>query len=118
MRLRKGFTENLKESVSELKASLERVADLTAADKQMVERLPKKAATIWLDFAMHRCRIVIRVKDNAALSMEEKAATVQRSSQDLTVTPEVGRYGNAMGANLDMYKTIDRCAGDSIAIST
>lgn len=116
MRLRKGFMDNYKESMSELKASLEQIADLTPADIKMIERLLKKAAAVWLDFAIHRCRIVIRLKDSAALSMEEKVTTAQSSSLELTVVPAVGRYGNVTGADLDMYKTIDRCAGESIVI--
>jgi hypothetical protein len=114
MRLRKGFMDNLRELMSELKVSLEQITDLTPADIQMIERLPKKAATIWLDFTVHRCRIVIRLKDSAALSMEEKVATAMRSSLEVTVIPLVGRYGNVMGADLDVFKTIDRCAGESI----
>ena len=91
MRLRKGFMETLRESMSELKASLEQIAELTPADLQLIERLPGRAAPMSLDFAIHRCRIMIRLKHPAALSMEEKVATVQASSLELTQTPVVGR---------------------------
>lgn len=116
MRLRKGFMDTLRVFTSELKASLQQLVELSPTDIQVVDRLSKKAATIWLDFAMHRCRIVIRLKDSAALTMEENVATVQRSSLELTVIPVVGRYGNVTGADLDMYKTINRCAGESMVL--
>jgi hypothetical protein len=118
MRLREGFMDNLRELISGLTASLERIINLSSADLQMIERVSKKAATVWLDFAVHRCRILIRLKDHTALSMEEKVAAARTSSLELTVIPELGRYGNVMGADLDVYKIIGGCAGESIVLSS
>jgi len=116
MRLRKGFMDNLEALGSALRVSLENIADLTPSDLQIIERLAKKTATRWLDFLMHRCRIVIRLKSLAVLSIEEKVATAQSKSLESIVLPMVGRYGNVIGADLDTYKTIDKCAGGSIVI--
>lgn len=115
-RLRKGFINNLQELGSTLRALLEKITCLTTSDAQMIDRLTKKAATIWLDFAMHRCRIVVRLKGPALLSMEEKVVTAQTKSLELTVMPTVGRYGNVMGVDLDRYKTIDGCDGKSMVV--
>ncbi|KAK5105104.1 hypothetical protein LTS08_001378 [Lithohypha guttulata] len=116
MRLRKGFMDNLKELGSNLTSSLENIIDLTSSDLQTIVKLGKKAATIWLDFSMHRCRLVLLLRGPPTLSMEEKIVMAQTKSLELTVVPMLGRYGNAMGVDLLDFKVIDKCGGDSIVI--
>lgn len=116
-RLRKGFTQRLDEFESAIRFCLASIVTLPADDEDVFGRLFRKAATVWLDFAAHRCRIVIALQGPANLSSEEKVAMAQSRGLKLTVVPTLGRYGSVMGTDLDSYKTIDKCTGKSTVIS-
>ena len=103
--------------MSELKASLEQIAELTPTDLEVIERLPRRAATMSLDYAVHRCRIVIRLKHPAALSMDEKVATVQAWSLELTQNPcgrEIREREGCRSVHIQDYRPV--CWGESRAI--
>lgn len=100
-----------------LEDELGRVLQLTEQETQLMEKLAKKAAVTWLDFAMHRCRIVIRPMGSATKSTAEKVATLQRGSLALTVLPMVGRYGNVKGVELDRFTTMKGYEGSALNIA-
>jgi hypothetical protein len=100
-----------------MKATIGEVADLTPEYVQMIQQLSTKASSLWFDFAMHRCRIVIRLKASEVMSMQEKVAAARSGSLALTVLPEVGRHGNVKGIELDTFTVIAGCAGESFTFS-
>lgn len=116
-RLRKCFLQNLKEFQSALQSSLSNVIDLSATDLKTIEKLARMAATVWLEFATYRCRIIIRLKGPThPLSMEARMALAQNDSLELTELPSLGRYGNVIGADMHSYTPINGCAGSSVIL--
>lgn len=115
-RVKKGFKNSLDGLVAELKAELGDIADLTSSDVQLIEKLSKRVATMWLDFEMHRCRIVVCLNGPKIKSIAEKVALVQKGSLTLTVLPMVGRHGNVKGVEMESFTIIDGCAGDTLTI--
>ena len=71
----------------------------------------KKAAAVWLDYGMHRCRIVVAMMDAPSIRSVSQAEMMQRlKSGDVTLTasPLLGRFGNVKGAELESLTTIDK----------
>lgn len=117
LRVRKGYAYGQREFHLAARAHLDNLVDLSDVEIDMLRKLGKSAATVWLDFAMYRCRILISLKGPADLiSMEAKVARAQSDYLELTLTPALGRYGDAVGAGLDGYTVINGREGSSIII--
>jgi hypothetical protein len=114
--LKKGFRNSQDGFISELKDTLSDFVELAPSDIQTIDRLCKRVFPLWLDFAMHRCRIVVLLQRTGAISVKDKAALAQEGSLTLTILPRVGRYGNVKGLELETFYTIEGCAGESIDI--
>lgn len=115
-RVKKGYKSCLDGLLKELKAVLEDMIDLAPSDFQILERLAKRVPSMWSEFEMHRCRIVVILKGSGARSTAEQAALARSSSLELTVSPTLGRYGNVNGLELDIFTAIDGCFGESLTI--
>ena len=113
-RITDGFKSSVNRLVTELKAAIGSVAELTAAEVQLIQRLSTTASRVWFEFCMYRCRIVVRLAGSELMQVVEKPNAAQKSKVKLTVLPEVGRYGNVKGVELETFTTI--CAGDSITL--
>jgi hypothetical protein len=111
MELRIGFKSSQAALVSELKIMLEQVIELSASDEEKIQRLSKQAFTLWLDYSMHRCRIVVYLK-----KPEDQSTNNREEPKTLTMQPLVGRYGNVTGVDLEIFKVIDGCGGDFVRI--
>lgn len=115
--LKTGFKTSQDSLIAELNDVLGEMVDLTASDGQkIIDRLAKQLFPLWLDFALHRCRIVLRLHDQESKTMAEKVAQARESSLTLTVVPLTGRYGNVKGLELENFVTIEGCAGESLTI--
>lgn len=115
-RLRKRFGESSEKFFQELQGDLRQIIDLDAHFEDSLRRLFKKAASVWLDFGMHRCRVVVQLVSTPA-KLSERAAQAQSGSKlQLTMTPSLGRYGNAKGVDLTKFTIIDDCKGDGLEI--
>ena len=115
-RLKAGFKGNLDGLVDILKQELGDIVDLAISDTQPIERLAKRSATTWLEFQMHRCRLVINLTGSGARSTPEKIDLLQSGSLALTTAPWVGRHGNVNGVELESFTMIAKGAGDQITI--
>lgn len=115
--LRQGFEQSLSEFETAAQTALGNLIDLTTADIETIRKLARKTATIWLEFAAHRCRIVINLKGGESPDLQTKVTMATRSPIELTIVPEVGRYGDKVGADLENYTVIDRCTGKSLVLS-
>ncbi|KAK5755048.1 hypothetical protein LTS12_014848 [Elasticomyces elasticus] len=112
--VKRGFRKSQDELVAALTNELGKMMHLSSQEVQLVVRLAKKAASVWLDFARHRFRIIIRLGRSEA-TLAEKATAVGGSGI-LTVEPVVGRYGNAQGLELESYMIIKGCEGRTLEI--
>ena len=115
--VKRGFKINQEKLIRALEDELDRVVQLKEHQEELLETLAKKAAVVWLDFVMHRCRIVIRLKGAGTKSSDEKVAAIQKGSTALTVLPTVGRYGNVKGVELDRFTAIKGYEGDTLDIA-
>lgn len=113
-RLRQGFMSSVDELGATLKRELDSMVEMSSENLQQVDWLSKKAASVWLDFQMHRCRIIVRLAGNELKSSVEKVAQLQRGSLKLTISPKLGRYGTVKGVELDKLTTISGFSGESI----
>ena len=116
-RLRSEFTNCSKALVESLEATIRQVVDLGPENIEHLKKLFQKATNIWLEFEMHRCRIVVRLNGNATDSIDQIVSMIQKGSSALTVLPEVGRYGNVKGEELDSFTIINGCAGETLSIA-
>ena len=116
-RLRKGFKTNREALVKAMESALQEMAEFSPADGQVVERLIQRMSNMWLEFQMHRCRIVILLEESKREPAAKKAQVLQ-SALELVVVPSVGRYGNVKGVELDRFTVIAGCAGEVIRLST
>ena len=115
-RVKKGFKSNMDNLVGTLKTELGGIVDLSAADLQLIGRLSLKTVTTWLEYAMHRCRIVVCLTGSDAKSSTGKIRLLQEGTLSLTVLPKIGRHGNVNGVELERWSVIAGCAGDSLTI--
>ena len=100
-----------------MKSAFQEMVEFGPADGQLVERLVQRMSNMWLEFQMHRCRIVISMKESKPEPAVKKAQVLQ-GVLELVVVPSVGRYGNVKGVELDKFTVIGGCAGDIIRLST
>lgn len=114
--LKKGFKSSQNGLVLELKSTLNEVVELSAPDVEKIQRISKQVFPLWLDYSMHRCRILVRLKGDEGQSVKDRNDLAQERSLTLTIQPLVGRYGNVEGLELENFKTIDGCAGESTVI--
>lgn len=114
--LKRDYKSSYDELVNGLKDVLGDVADIDGENAKAIDRLAKRAAAIWLDLEMHRCRIVVRLTGTKVRSISEKVSKAQESSLVLTVMPTIGRYGNVEGAELETFTVIGGCEGEKLEI--
>jgi hypothetical protein len=83
------------------------VDDKTTDDVRNIIRL---AIKFWLDLASQRCRLVIVLQsaDGNLLSGQRAG----RKPQDLVVQPEIHRFGNSHGEDLQLEETLKSCMGE------
>lgn len=116
-RLKRSFKSSWDAVTSELKAALSQVVDLAACEPDVIENLGRKASVVWLDFQMHRCRLVFQLQGSGHQSLEEKASMALQGPLTLTVQPLLRRHGNVKGVELDLSKVIGGCEGETMPLS-
>ena len=111
-----GYQNNLTNLIEELQSGLESLCEPSDSDLQLMKHLSRKAARLWLDFGLHRCRIRIYLPGQQSKTTAEKVALAEKNGLMLTRIPTVGRYGNDKGVDLESFTTINGCTGESIAV--
>lgn len=117
-RVEEGFKRSLHALISRLRGSLEALVVLEAGHVSQIQRLSTHASQIWFEFCLHRCRMRISLNGREALSEAEKAAAAEIGPLELTESPEVGRYGNVKGVDLERFTVISGCEGKTVAVSS
>jgi hypothetical protein len=116
-RLKKGFKTSLDALKKELTSTIEEVSNLDMNSSQMVDRIAIKAAKMWLEFGMQRCRILVVVQGSNLRSAEERIQRAQEDHLELVVIPELKRFGNSKGHDLHMEETVGECDGEITTLS-
>lgn len=98
---REGFEETLYYLKEDLKMSLSTLAVIQEKDINAINKVSRKAATMWLSFGMQRCRILITPEGNSLRSDDEKIARMKKKTLRLVVVPRLSRIGNAEGLDLN-----------------
>lgn len=114
VQLKKGFDSAVRELIKCLKDTLGSIAILDPGTLQAIDWLSKQAAKTWLEFGMHRCRLVVRLTGTGTTELSQRAAVVQRGSIALTVSPAIERCGNHKGDELQTRIVLS--TGDSLLI--
>lgn len=113
--VKKGYKESQERLISELKEVLEGIVVLTPTDLQGIDRLVRKTLLMWLDFELHRCRLLIGLTGPKTKSTAEKVSLILNGGSKLTISPSVSRYGNVDGIELDDFIVV--VDGDSLELS-
>jgi hypothetical protein len=85
---------------------------------QALEDLARKAAKMWLVFGTQRCRILVDMShSNFQLSSSDRIKKVRESFLELVLVPELRRFGNSKGQDLDKEEKIAGCEGVTEQVS-
>jgi len=80
--------------------------------------MTKKAASIWLEFAMQRCRILIVIPGSKLESANEKVQKAQQGTLKLAVVPGLKRFGNSKGLDLSIEEKVGGFKGETILVDS
>ena len=116
-RVRKGFKSSLDALKQKLTSTLEEVSNLDKSSVQAAESIVKKAAKMWLEFGMQRCRILVIVQGSSLKSAEERIQRAQEATLKLVMVPELKRFGNSKGQDVHIEETVGRCDGEMVEVS-
>lgn len=111
-----GLKQNLGDMSANMTTEVGNVIDLKDNEIATIAKLCKTASVVWLDFQMHRCRIVVCLPGNAEETTAAKVAEFRRNGLKLTAAPQVGRHGNVNGLELQSFSEIRDCAGKTVRI--
>lgn len=115
--VKKGFSDSQEELTQSLKAAIESVAVLHTETSRKIEELSRLARITWLDFQMHRCRIVASLTGSGTRKPSQRSNEIRNGSVMLTISPELRRFGNIKGTDLDIPITITNCDGETLRLS-
>jgi hypothetical protein len=104
-KLKKGFKTSIDALRKELTLTISESVNLDTSSVQAIERMTLKAASMWLEFGMQRCRILVLVQGSNLKSLEEKIKRAQEHTLKLVLVPELKKFGNSNGHDLDVEET-------------
>jgi hypothetical protein len=116
-RLKKGFKTSLDALTQELTSTLGEVSNLDESSVQAAGSIIKKAAKMWLEFGMQRCRILVIVRGSNLKSAEERIQRAQEATLKLVLVPELKRFGNSKGQDVHVAETVGGCDGEMVEVS-
>lgn len=116
-RLRRGFKDSLNALKQELTSTLGEVSTLDKSSAQAVESIIRKAAKMWLEFGMQRCRIFVTVQGSNLKSAGERIQRAREATLELVVVPELKRFGNSKGQDVHIEEIVGDCNGEIVEVS-
>jgi len=116
-KLKKGFKSSLDALKKELTSTLGEFSNLDKSSVQAVESIIKKAAKMWLEFGMQRCRILVVVQGSNLKSAEERIQRARGDTLKIVVLPELKRFGNWKGQDVHIEDTVEDCHGEIVKVS-
>lgn len=115
---KKGFKISIEALRSDFAAMLGDVVTLDKRNIQAIEKLTIKAANMWLEFGMQRCRLLVVFQGSNLNSAEAKIQAAEEDSLELVVVPELKRFGNSKGQELNRSEIVAGCEGEIVEVST
>jgi hypothetical protein len=103
--------------MQELTSTLGEISNLDKSNVQAAGSIIKKAAKMWLEFGMQRCRILVIVQGSNLGSVEERIQRAREATLELVVVPELKRFGNSKGQDVHIEETVGGCDGEMVAVS-
>lgn len=116
-KLKRGFKTCIDALRKEFTSTLGEVANLDKSSVQAIERMTIKAASMWLEFGMQRCRILVVVQGSNLKSAEERIQRAQENTLKLVVVPELKKFGNSKGQDLNVEETGGGLDGKTVEAS-
>lgn len=116
-KLKMGFRSTLDEIRDEFISSVGDMVDLDKSHIQAMEKIAKKAAIVWLDYGIQRCRIVMVFAISNLRPVQERIRQARVGSIELVAVPELRRYGNSKGLELHTEATVSGCSGEKVPVS-
>jgi hypothetical protein len=114
--LKKGFKESLDALREEIYSSLQSIVEMDQNGRKIVDKMTLKATTMWLEFGVQRCRILIINGGSNTRVPEEMIEKAKANDLTLTVVPTLKRWGNSKGLELNIEETIGDCDGETISL--
>lgn len=96
------------------------IGEMVNLDKgsiQSMDKIAKKAANVWLEFGMQRCRIVMVFDVSSLKPAGERIRKARDGAMELVIIPELKRYGNSKGLELHTEATVSGCSGEKVLVS-
>jgi hypothetical protein len=115
-RLKKGFKTSIDALKKELTSALGEVSNLDKSRVQTADSIVMKAAKMWLEFGMQRCRILVVVQGSNLKSTEEKIQRAKGAALELVVVPQLKRFGNSKGQDVHIEETWGDCNGEIVRV--
>lgn len=115
--LKRGFTDALKKLIKDLNMMLEDIVDVDKATSQAIDKLAKKAASMWLMFGTQRCRIRLTFHGSNLTTAEQKVRKARKDTLVLVAVPGLIRFGNAKGLDLNVQETVGGSEEDIVRVS-
>jgi hypothetical protein len=115
-KLKMGFRATLEAIRNEFTTTVGELVVLEKANIQLMDKISKKAANVWLEYGMQRCRIVFLFGLSSLQSPAERIRQAREGAFDLLVVPELRRYGNSKGLELHTEATVAGCGGEIVEV--
>jgi hypothetical protein len=104
-----GFKENKDALKLALVDVIEEVAQTNETVDVAIEKLVQRAQTLWLEFGVQKCRLMLRMPGRR-LEPGEKLEEALGRGLLLTSVPELIRFGNSKGLDLEVSERVAGCA--------
>jgi hypothetical protein len=115
-KLKKGFMSSMEDLRSELATVLGELIVMDKDTMQILERMTKRAANVWLEFAMQRCRILIVVSGSMMEPAGDKVKRALEGTLELVAAPILRRYGTSAGLDLILKATVGGFDGEKVGV--
>jgi hypothetical protein len=101
--LKGAYIQNTQQIGDNIIRTLGRLVATTSSQQNAIKDMVRQAAKLWLDIGIQRCRILIIVPQGSRGTSRRHDGQRLR---EFVVQPEVQRFGNSQGENLDTQEVV------------
>ena len=114
-KVKKAYADNMNKLSADLRSTIADMVPVNGGVTEKIDKVSRLAVKLWLDFELHRCRILVRLTGTGTMKLPERVEEIRKGSVTLTMLPSLGRYGNNKGSDLENYKAIS--GGDVFTVA-
>ncbi|KAF2188027.1 hypothetical protein K469DRAFT_704299 [Zopfia rhizophila CBS 207.26] len=107
---KQGYNQTLGTAVEEISQAVKRISLLDERKLQTLQDLVRLAGRLWLDIGSQRHRIIVVVPGSSENVL--KGTKTGSKPIELVLKPEVRRFGNSQGQELDRVDVVGGCKGE------